>query len=187
MYSILKSISFKADDILDKINKNTALIIINSPGNPTGGIIPKKELDHLVKGLEKHEHVILMSDEIYDQFCFGTNIDASFRVKMDGVVAEKHEESEHRAQLDRTSRTHGRNMASQYLQKCQTKRMHRPIGGTPHHHSALLRQSFHFLLISFFSFVARLGRGGGGLVTQLGVTARVSQGTLGKEAIVSHF
>ena len=63
--------SFKADDILDKINKNTALIIINSPGNPTGGIIPKKELDHLVKGLEKHEHVILMSDEIYDQFCFG--------------------------------------------------------------------------------------------------------------------
>ncbi len=63
--------SFKADDILDKINEKTSLIIINSPSNPTGGIIPKNELDSLVRGLENHKHVTLMSDEIYDQFCFG--------------------------------------------------------------------------------------------------------------------
>ena len=63
--------SFSAEDILDKINSRTSLIIINSPSNPTGGIIPKSEIDKLVKGLEKYPSTMLMSDEIYDQFCFG--------------------------------------------------------------------------------------------------------------------
>ena len=63
--------SFSADDILKKINKNTSLIIINSPANPTGGVVPKIELAKLAKGLQKYPNVVLMSDEIYDQFCFG--------------------------------------------------------------------------------------------------------------------
>ena len=63
--------SFSADDILEKINKKTSLIIINSPSNPTGGIIPKDEIDKLIKGLENYPNTMLMSDEIYDQFCFG--------------------------------------------------------------------------------------------------------------------
>jgi aspartate aminotransferase len=65
--------SFSADDLLNKINNKTSLIIINSPANPTGGIVPKIELEKLAKGLEAHPNVMLMSDEIYDQFCFGPN------------------------------------------------------------------------------------------------------------------
>jgi len=68
-----RGFSFSASDILSKINKNTSLIIINSPANPTGGIVPKIELEKLAKGLEKFPNVVLMSDEIYDQFCFGSN------------------------------------------------------------------------------------------------------------------
>ena len=68
-----KGFSFSAEDILNKINTNTSLIIINSPANPTGGLVPKSELEKLVKGLEKYPDVLLMSDEIYDQFCFGEN------------------------------------------------------------------------------------------------------------------
>ena len=68
-----KGFSFSAEDILSKINKNTSLIIINSPANPTGGVVPKSELEKLIKGLEKFPDVVLMSDEIYDQFCFGEN------------------------------------------------------------------------------------------------------------------
>ena len=60
-----------ADDILKKINENTSLIIINSPANPTGGVVPKIELEKLAKGLQEYPNVVLMSDEIYDQFCFG--------------------------------------------------------------------------------------------------------------------
>jgi aspartate aminotransferase len=63
--------SFSADDILKKINENTSLIIINSPTNPTGGVVPKIELEKLAKGLQEYPNVVLMSDEIYDQFCFG--------------------------------------------------------------------------------------------------------------------
>ena len=66
-----KGFSFSAEDILNKINQNTSLIIINSPANPTGGVVPKFELEKLAKGLEKFPNVVLMSDEIYDQFCFG--------------------------------------------------------------------------------------------------------------------
>ncbi len=68
-----KGFSFSTEDILSKISKNTSLIIINSPANPTGGVVPKSELEKLVKGLEKFPDVVLMSDEIYDQFCFGEN------------------------------------------------------------------------------------------------------------------
>ncbi|MDC0228078.1 pyridoxal phosphate-dependent aminotransferase [Alphaproteobacteria bacterium] len=68
-----RGFSFSASDILSKINKNTSLIIINSPANPTGGIVPKIELEKLAKGLEEFPNVVLMSDEIYDQFCFGSN------------------------------------------------------------------------------------------------------------------
>ncbi len=68
-----KGFSFSAEDILSKININTSLIIINSPANPTGGVVAKSELKKLVQGLEKYPDVVLMSDEIYDQFCFGKN------------------------------------------------------------------------------------------------------------------
>ncbi len=68
-----KGFSFSAEDILNKINQNTSLIIINSPANPTGGVVPKIELEKLAKGLEKFPNIVLMSDEIYDQFCFGDN------------------------------------------------------------------------------------------------------------------
>ena len=68
-----KGFSFSADDIISKINDKTSLIIINSPANPTGGVVPKFELEKLAKGLEKFPNVVLMSDEIYDQFCFGEN------------------------------------------------------------------------------------------------------------------
>jgi len=40
--------SFSADEVLDKITPRTRLIIINSPANPTGGVVPRDELDRLV-------------------------------------------------------------------------------------------------------------------------------------------
>ena len=62
--------AFSADETLALINKNTRLIIINSPANPTGGVTPKAEIDRLVAGLEKWPDVALMSDEIYDQLVY---------------------------------------------------------------------------------------------------------------------
>ena len=67
-----KGFSFSAEEILEKINSKTSLIIINSPANPTGGVVPQNELKKLAKGLDYFPNVTLMSDEIYDQFCFGS-------------------------------------------------------------------------------------------------------------------
>jgi aspartate/methionine/tyrosine aminotransferase len=62
--------AFSADEVLAQITPKTRLIIINTPGNPTGGAVPKEEIEKLVAGLEKHPDVALMSDEIYSQMLY---------------------------------------------------------------------------------------------------------------------
>lgn len=62
--------AFSADELLNLINKNTRLIIINSPANPTGGTVPKAEIDKLVAGLQEFPHVAILSDEIYSRICY---------------------------------------------------------------------------------------------------------------------
>jgi len=62
--------SFDADSVLNQITDRTRLLIINSPANPTGGTIPKAEIDKLVAGLEAHPQVAVLSDEIYARMCY---------------------------------------------------------------------------------------------------------------------
>jgi len=68
-----RNFAFSADDVLERITDKTSLIIVNSPANPTGGVTPRGEIVKLVKGLERHPHVSIMSDEIYDQLVFDGN------------------------------------------------------------------------------------------------------------------
>ena len=64
--------SFTADVVLAQITENTRLLILNSPGNPTGGTIPKNEIDRLVLGLaEKFPWVAVLSEEIYSRITYG--------------------------------------------------------------------------------------------------------------------
>ena len=62
--------SFDPDDLLGLITPNTRLIILNSPANPTGGVISTEALDRLVKGLAAHPHVCILSDEIYSRMVY---------------------------------------------------------------------------------------------------------------------
>ncbi len=62
--------SFNAQSVLDLLTANTRLVILNSPANPTGGAVPKSEIDTLVKGLEQFPNAVVMSDEIYSRICF---------------------------------------------------------------------------------------------------------------------
>jgi aspartate aminotransferase len=70
--------AFSADEVLANITSKTSLIIINTPGNPTGGAVPEAEIRKLVKGLEKHPHVVVMADEIYSQMLYGGREHVSF-------------------------------------------------------------------------------------------------------------
>ncbi|MEE2951645.1 MAG: pyridoxal phosphate-dependent aminotransferase [Pseudomonadota bacterium] len=58
--------AFSAEETLSLITDKTRLLILNSPANPTGGVTPRAEIETLVKGLEKHPDVAILSDEIYD-------------------------------------------------------------------------------------------------------------------------
>ena len=62
--------SFNLEETLSLINNNTSLIIINSPANPTGGLIKKELLDQLVQKLEEFPHVCILSDEIYSHIVY---------------------------------------------------------------------------------------------------------------------
>jgi aspartate aminotransferase len=62
--------SLRADAVLEKITPRTRLLIVNTPANPTGGVVPRAELDRLARGLEAHPQVAILSDEIYGRMTY---------------------------------------------------------------------------------------------------------------------
>jgi len=62
--------AFDADEVLSRITPATRLLILNSPANPTGGVVPEDQLDRLVAGLERHPDVAVLSDEIYARILY---------------------------------------------------------------------------------------------------------------------
>ena len=66
-----KGFGFDPGDVLSKITDRTRLVILNSPGNPTGGVLGRDELGVLFEGLADHPDVYVMSDEIYSRVVFG--------------------------------------------------------------------------------------------------------------------
>ena len=53
------------------ITKKTKWIILNSPSNPTGACYSEKEIKEIGKVLEKHPHVFILSDDIYEHIIYG--------------------------------------------------------------------------------------------------------------------
>ena len=65
-----RGFAFSAEEVLAQVTPRTRLMIVNSPANPTGGVVPQAELDRLVAGLAAHPQVAVMSDEIYARMCY---------------------------------------------------------------------------------------------------------------------
>lgn len=65
-----RDFGFDADEVLSLITPRTRLIIINSPANPTGGVVDAGEIKKLAAGLLRHPGVAVLSDEIYSQLVF---------------------------------------------------------------------------------------------------------------------
>ncbi len=51
------------------INKRTKLIILNSPSNPTGGVIPAGDLEHIAEQVKGYDCWV-MSDELYTRIVY---------------------------------------------------------------------------------------------------------------------
>jgi len=61
-----KKFSFDLEALDQLVNDRTKVIIINSPSNPTGGVLAKAELEHIAEIAKKHD-CWLLSDEIYSR------------------------------------------------------------------------------------------------------------------------
>jgi aspartate/methionine/tyrosine aminotransferase len=55
------------DEVLSKINKKTKMIILNSPENPTGGVLGKDNLEAIADGVRGRDDLLILSDEVYSE------------------------------------------------------------------------------------------------------------------------
>ena len=68
---LLEENSFSFDlNVFDSlVNEKTKLVILNSPANPTGGVMPLEDLVHIAAAAEKHDFWVI-SDEIYSRMAY---------------------------------------------------------------------------------------------------------------------
>ena len=66
---------FQMDDLRPLINDRTALVILNSPHNPTGGILESGDLRAIAELCVQH-NVPVLSDEIYEQILYDGEFDS---------------------------------------------------------------------------------------------------------------
>ncbi len=64
-----RKFSFDVKELRSKISDRTKMVIINSPHNPTGGVIPKQDLHEVAELSLKHNFWVL-SDEIYSRILY---------------------------------------------------------------------------------------------------------------------
>ena len=53
------------NELEDLITKRTKLLMICSPNNPTGSVYTVSELGELVRVLQRHPQVFVLTDEVY--------------------------------------------------------------------------------------------------------------------------
>ena len=66
-----RGFSFDLDTFRDRLSSKTRLVILNSPANPTGGVIPRDDLEQMAALLRERD-VMVLSDEIYRRIWYET-------------------------------------------------------------------------------------------------------------------
>ena len=57
------------DEIRKQVNESTKLVIVNTPNNPTGAVVPKKTLEEIGDLAVEHD-LILLLDEVYERIVY---------------------------------------------------------------------------------------------------------------------
>ncbi len=65
-----RGFNFDPAELEAKITPRTKLLILNSPQNPTGGIVPRKDMEAIAAILAKHPQVWVFADEIYSRLVY---------------------------------------------------------------------------------------------------------------------
>jgi aspartate aminotransferase len=64
-----RNFTFAAEDLAARLTPKTKLVILNSPANPTGGVLDKTDIEAVANVLRNHDCYIL-SDEIYSRMLY---------------------------------------------------------------------------------------------------------------------
>ena len=64
-----KDFAFDVDEFASLINDRTRLIILNSPQNPTGGVLSKQDIEQIAAAFGDR-NIFVLSDEIYSRLVF---------------------------------------------------------------------------------------------------------------------
>lgn len=65
------------DELKRKIDDRTHVMIVNSPSNPTGGMLSRQDRDDLVD-LARDNDIVIISDEVYDSMVYSGSTHHSF-------------------------------------------------------------------------------------------------------------
>jgi aspartate aminotransferase len=78
-----RGFSFDLDTFEQKLSDRTKMVVLNSPANPTGGMIPRADLERMA-ALLRDRDVLVLSDEIYSRICYGA--EPSSITQFDGML-----------------------------------------------------------------------------------------------------
>lgn len=62
--------AFDPDELASRITPRTKLLILNTPHNPTGGLLTRQDLEAIAEVLRRHEQVWIYADEIYSKLVY---------------------------------------------------------------------------------------------------------------------
>jgi len=65
-----RGFSLDLDRLRDSLTPKTKMVVLNSPQNPTGGVIPREDMAAVADMLRDRD-VMVLSDEIYSRICYG--------------------------------------------------------------------------------------------------------------------
>ncbi len=71
-----RGFSFDLDTLRRRLSPKTKLLILNSPQNPTGGLIPPEDI-HTIADLVRDRDLMVLSDEIYSRIYYGNEAPVS--------------------------------------------------------------------------------------------------------------
>ena len=80
-----RDFAFDPAELEAKITAKTRLLILNSPQNPTGGILSAADLDAIAEILSRHPRIWVFADEIYSRLIYNGRFDSLAR--RDGMLA----------------------------------------------------------------------------------------------------
>ncbi|MEO1943564.1 MAG: pyridoxal phosphate-dependent aminotransferase [Candidatus Thioglobus sp.] len=72
--------SFDQDEFMSLLSERTRMIIINSPHNPTGGVLSDDDVDFVSK-VAKEKNILVLTDEVYKNIIYGAEHKSIYSVE----------------------------------------------------------------------------------------------------------